>query len=117
MPAKRPASSLLLGGAHLGPLRFEARRACTDCHETPHGDQFAAWDAKGSCGACHTADDFVPAARFNHDTDASFALKGAHETVPCAQCHMRDAAAPPTAPLRYRPLSGRCESCHGKEAR
>jgi len=114
--AKQPESSLLLGGAHFGALQFEATRECADCHKTPHGDQFAAWDARGGCAACHTADAFVPAAEFNHDTDASFPLKGAHETVPCAQCHVRDAAAPPPAPLRYRPLSGRCESCHGKES-
>ncbi len=115
-PATQAQSTLVLAKSRFGVLQFTAMRACADCHETPHGDQFAAWDAKGGCHACHTVDAFAPAAAFNHETDASFRLTGAHETLPCGQCHVRDAAAPPTEPLRYRPLSGRCETCHGKES-
>ena len=82
--------------------------------QTPHGTQFDA--RQGGCAACHTADAFVPAGKFDHTRDASFALTGAHEKVPCAQCHK---AAPKSADpkvLMYRPLSGRCESCHSKES-
>lgn len=117
--ATRPAgrSSLLLAGTRFSPLTFTAARDCASCHESPHGAQFAAWDAKGGCAACHSAEAFVPADRFDHDRDAAFALKGAHERVPCAQCHVKPAGAPASAPLAYRPLPTACESCHGKEAR
>jgi hypothetical protein len=115
-PATQTQSTLILARGRFATLQFAAKRACVDCHQTPHGDQFAAWDAKGGCAACHTEDAFAPAAEFHHDTDASFALTGAHERLACGQCHVRDAAAPPTAPLPYRPLSGRCETCHGKES-
>jgi hypothetical protein len=113
-PAQRQAT-LVLAGGHFGPLQFEAKHECAECHKTPHGTQF---DARtGGCAACHTADDFVPAGQFNHDTDASFALKGAHEKVPCAECHKPDPKSVDPKILTYRPLSGRCESCHGKESK
>ena len=114
-PAAQKQSSLLLAGGHFGALQFEAKHECVDCHKTPHGTQFDA--RKGGCAACHTEDAFVPAGKFNHDTDASFALKGAHEKVPCAQCHKTDPKSADPKILMYRPLSGRCESCHGKESK
>jgi len=116
---KRPAatqkqSSLVLGRGMFGPLQFTAKRECADCHKTPHGTQFDA--RKGGCAACHTADDFVPAANFDHTRDASFSIKGAHEKVPCAECHTPAPAGASPKVLMYSPLSGRCESCHGKES-
>ncbi len=115
-PSTTTRSTLVQGPGGFADLQFEAKRECAACHDTPHGDQFVAWDARGGCAVCHAADAFVPAAKFDHTADASFSLNGAHEKVPCARCHVRDAAAPPTTPLRYRPLSGRCETCHGKES-
>jgi hypothetical protein len=115
-PSRAAQSTLVRGGGQFGRLTFEAKTDCAGCHETPHGKQFDDWNSRGGCAACHTTEAFVPASRFNHDTEASFPLKGAHEKVACAQCHVRDAALPASAPLRYRPLSGRCESCHGKES-
>ena len=116
-PAATGRSTLVRGPGGFGELRFEAPRACAACHDSPHGDQFAAWDAKGACAACHGLEAFVPASRFDHDTAASFALRGAHEKVPCARCHVTRAAGPTGGILLYRPLSGECESCHAKESR
>jgi hypothetical protein len=113
-PTVRPQSTLILAGGRFGALQFEAKHECADCHKTPHGAQFDA--RQGGCAACHTADAFQPAGNFNHDRDASFALKGAHETVPCAQCHVKDPKGTDPNALLYRPLSGKCESCHGKES-
>lgn len=110
-------STLVRAGTRFAPLTFTARRECVACHESPHGTQFAAWDAKGGCAACHSAEAFVPADRFNHDRDASFPLKGAHERVACGQCHVKDPAGPNPTVLLYTPLSTACESCHGKESR
>jgi len=115
-PPVAKQSSLVRAGGSFGELRFETKHECVDCHKTPHGDQFDAWTIRGGCAACHSVDTFAPAQKFNHDRDASFSLKGAHETVPCIQCHTRDPESTDPKSLIYRPLSGRCESCHGKES-
>jgi hypothetical protein len=120
---KRPAtthrSSLIRSGTSYGELRFDSKKEdCVDCHQTPHGDQFAGRTDRGRrCDACHTVDAFGPAGKFDHDRDASFALKGAHERVPCNQCHPKDAKSADPKALIYRPVSGKCESCHGKESK
>lgn len=107
-------SSMRLGSGRFGALQFEAKHECVDCHTTPHGTQFDA--RQGGCAACHTADAFAPAGTFDHTRDASFSLKGAHEKVPCAQCHKPDPKNADPKGVIYRPLSGQCESCHGKES-
>lgn len=95
-------------------LSLAAARSCSGCHTGPHGTQFAARTDKGRCDACHSADVWRPAARFDHERDAAFSLKGGHARVLCARCHP---AARPSADRRYRPVSAKCESCHGKEVR
>jgi hypothetical protein len=111
-------SSLIAGGASFAELRFETKTACADCHENPHGNQFSSRKDGGRCEACHTTDAFQPAARFDHNRDAAFSLKGAHEKVPCNRCHSNDVSGGHPERLLFRPLSGKCESCHGgKETR
>jgi len=110
-------SSLVGGGARFGPLQFEAKQECVACHKSPHGDQFAARKDRGRCEACHDLDAFAPASRFDHDRDAAFSLKGAHERVPCNQCHHVDPRGGNPQAVIYRPLSAKCESCHGKESK
>jgi len=118
-PAVAPKrSTLVLARTSFPELRFESnRRNCVDCHQTPHGDQFDGRPDGGKCEACHTVDAFAPATRFDHTRDASFSLKGAHETVPCQQCHRVETVGNRPKTVRYRPLSGKCESCHGKESK
>ncbi|MEO8139569.1 MAG: hypothetical protein ABI742_07990, partial [Gemmatimonadota bacterium] len=111
-------SSLIAAGVTFAELRFEAPTTCAECHETPHGAQFSSRTDKGRCDACHTTEAFQPAGRFDHDRDASFSLKGAHEKVPCNRCHSIDVSGGNPRRLIFRPLSGKCESCHGgKEVR
>jgi hypothetical protein len=111
-------SSLVSGGGSFAESRFEAKTACADCHENPHGDQFASRADGGRCEACHTVDAFQPAGRFDHNRDATFSLKGGHEGVECNRCHTTDIASGDPKRLRYKPLSGKCEHCHGgKETR
>lgn len=100
------------------PLGFTAKVMCADCHETVHGTQFAGRKDGGACESCHSADGFAPAARFDHNKDASFSLKGAHQNVPCNRCHPTDTKSTDPSRLNYRPVSGKCEACHaGKETR
>ena len=116
-PPVAKQSSLVRAGGTWAELRLVAQETCVACHTNPHGTQFDAWNAKGACAACHSVETFAPAQKFNHDTDASFSLKGAHEKVPCGQCHVRDPKSADPRVLVYRPLSGRCDTCHGKEVR
>lgn len=88
---------------------FSASRTCAGCHATPHGTQFAARADRGGCDACHDADAWRPAARFDHERDAAFSLAGAHARVPCGSCHRSGGAS---ADRVYRPVSAKCESCH-----
>jgi hypothetical protein len=111
--AKR--SSLLLAASGIPELRFEAKHACADCHQTPHGSQFDARNDRGRCEACHGVDAFAPASKFDHTRDATFSTRGAHERVACNQCHPTDRKARTSQALIYRPVSGKCESCHGQE--
>ena len=114
IPGAAPASTLLLTAKGVTTLLFTARRstACQSCHESPHGAQFAGRKDRGACEGCHGVDRFAPAARFDHDRHATFALTGAHAKVACAQCHKPETTATGVKRVVYRPLSGKCESCH-----
>lgn len=113
--ASRPA---LLRQAAVRTVGLEAPRVCAECHQTPHGTQFDSRADRGRCEACHGTDRFQPASRFDHDRDASFRLGGGHERVPCNRCHPTEVSATGKPQLRYRPVSGKCESCHaGQEVR
>ena len=111
----KPRSTLVLSGTSFPSLKFEEKQQCDDCHKTPHGEQFTGRKGGEKCDVCHGADDFKPAARFDHNKDASFSLKGAHEKVACSECHPIDPASGADKRVIYRPVSGKCESCHGKE--
>ena len=108
----KPASSTLVQSAR-GITRFPApaasMRSCATCHANPHGDQFAGRKDR-SCESCHGVDAFAPAPGFDHER-ASFSLRGAHAKVACARCHERKNVGGVVMTV-YRPLSGRCESCH-----
>jgi len=115
------AGSLVLARWTFPPMKFTtpagAGCAAAGCHSNPHGGQFAGRPDRGACESCHGTDAFRPAARFDHDRDASFALKGAHANVPCDRCHKSDRGPGGKPVTVYRPVSGKCESCHGDGAK
>lgn len=110
----RGASSLLRGTGPERRLPFGiAKRACADCHADPHGAQFTA--GRGTtkpCEACHGAETFRPASRFDHERDASFRLGKAHAGVPCARCHLSKPMGDGRPGVVYRETPSRCEVCH-----
>ncbi len=118
MRAPEAASTLVLAPRGVASLPFTHTRSttCRSCHEgdSPHGAQFASRKDGGACESCHGTDSFAPASRFDHDRDASFPLAGAHANVPCAACHRTETTGAGKARVVYRPLSGRCESCHAR---
>lgn len=114
--AARATSTLVRStrGVTAFPAKVPASRTCESCHQNPHGDQFAT-RKDHRCESCHGVEAFVPAARFDHERDASFALKGAHARVPCQSCHASRTIGGVSV-TAYRPLSGKCESCHDKRS-
>ncbi|MGB5704061.1 MAG: hypothetical protein WBM48_14660, partial [Polyangiales bacterium] len=69
---KRPRTRLELGAL-----------ACADCHENPHGDQFAAEMRAGGCAQCHS-DVGWNSPRIDH---SEWPLTGAHAKTACESCH------------------------------
>jgi hypothetical protein len=108
-------STLVAAGGVVRVVRFEADSTCASCHTSVHGTQFDGRKGGSGCEHCHGEDGFVPASRFNHDRDASFALGTGHQRVPCAACHRATETVGGTPRVIYRPLSGKCESCHLKK--
>jgi len=99
--------TLLLALAFAGPLAAQQRTT------SPHGD------LKLDCTACHQSNSWTSiqvSKQFDHGR-YGFPLTGAHEKVACDRCHVRDPKSSDPRALAYRPLSGRCDSCHGKEVR
>jgi hypothetical protein len=117
---KAPATdfSLAADSTRVRMLRFDnPRRKCADCHNSPHGDQFAHRKDKGACEGCHDDQAFAPAPRFDHNRDSRYKLEGGHLKAKCAGCHVpRPQPSGPPA-VTYRPLSMRCESCHSSNMR
>lgn len=113
LKAKPSARSLLAAAAAMRPLRFEEpKRACAECHRTPHGDQFAHRKDRGACDGCHDQRAFAPAPRFDHDRDSRYRLDGSHRRTPCAGCHPSKPGPDGRPYTLYRPIPTRCEACH-----
>ncbi|KPK15523.1 MAG: hypothetical protein AMJ62_08930 [Myxococcales bacterium SG8_38] len=89
-------------------LRVQTRQ-CADCHENPHGDQFAREMAEGGCASCHSSSGW-DAPKIDH---SSWPLTGAHAEASCDSCHrpspddrMRGGGA------TYRGAPRECAGCH-----
>ena len=113
-PRPAAASTLLFNAKGVTPLPYTSKRAagCQACHASPHGTQFASRRDGGKCESCHDVSSFASAPRFDHDRDAAFKLQGAHARVACASCHKPSPTGDGKTRVLYRPLSGKCESCH-----
>ncbi len=85
---------------------------CGSCHKDNHQGQFAS-SQQSRCENCHSQIDWTKLT-FNHETQSTFSLKGAHSNVPCRSCHYEEQNGNATF-VRYTPLSGTCESCHAKK--
>lgn len=117
LKAPHATSTLVLAAKGVTSFPFsEHRTTCQSCHETPHGTQFSTRKDRGACESCHGVASFTPAERFDHETQAAFSLAGAHAHTPCVQCHREERTASGAKKVMYRPLSGKCESCHAGQA-
>lgn len=89
----------------------DAPTACGGCHRDPHAGQFAAAAGQVGCERCHEVNDWS-APGFDHQTGSAFPLEGAHATLECGRCHLREVVSG-TPTTRYKPLPTRCAGCHG----
>lgn len=97
-PGKRPRVSFKV-----------AKKVCVDCHDNPHGDQFAAEMAKGGCAQCHNTTGWNQP-NIDHST---WPLTGAHSRAKCESCHSPSKADKKTGSgATYRGVPRECEGCH-----
>ncbi|MDQ7007436.1 MAG: cytochrome c3 family protein [Acidobacteriota bacterium] len=112
--AEGPA--LLDAALDLRRLPFGERRSqCSDCHDDPHGGQFAASRGGAACDRCHSSDSFRPAGGFDHERDSDFRLGGAHRGLACEKCHRPALEREGKRIVLYRPLPSACRDCHGSK--
>jgi len=84
---------------------------CVGCHEDIHAGQFAAASENRGCEACHGNSQWKPGT-FDH-ARTSFPLDGAHQKVPCQDCHSTRREVNGRMVVFYRPTPRDCVSCHG----
>lgn len=86
-----------------------SKTRCENCHENPHGSQFAEAMRKNGCASCHTAAGWdIP--KIDHSI---WPLTGSHASTQCSRCHQvseaeRKAGNGPS----YRLAPRDCEGCH-----
>ncbi len=85
--------------------------ACVGCHEDVHAGQFATMADGQGCEACHDNLKWKPG-KFDHQR-TSFSLAGAHERVPCKDCHKTRKDIDGRTVVFYKPTPKDCVSCHG----
>jgi hypothetical protein len=93
-------------------IRFRtASKDCSGCHENIHGDQFNVDGRSPDCATCHEVSKWKPS-QFDHEKKARFSLAGAHQSVPCRQCHKSKTEIEGRAVLIYRQAPRQCSACH-----
>lgn len=88
---------------HRGDL-YENKLA-TDCLSCHRKDDVHEGRNGARCEDCHQTSAWKPA-RFDHDRNTDFPLRGAHREVACEACHTR--------PVHEQKLGRACADCHAK---
>ncbi len=83
-------------------------KACADCHENVHGDEFAEAGVT-DCKRCHVSEDWYPS-KFDH-SKTSYPLDGKHVSVDCKKCHKPDPDPTKKVPSFKLPKH-ECRDCH-----
>ncbi len=91
-----------------GPQLYGVGARCADCHQDPHRQTLGA-----DCQRCHNESAWTGrAVAFRHNRDSRFALRGAHPTVACEQCHKPPKPGAALAEATFRGLATDCAACH-----
>jgi hypothetical protein len=89
----------------------KAPARCEGCHEDAHASQFSKYGNPPRCDDCHNSMRWRPST-FDHEAGSAFSLKGAHQAVPCAQCHFLFRQVNGRKVLYYKPTLKECAGCH-----
>jgi hypothetical protein len=84
---------------------------CSSCHEDIHAGQFSSNADPADCTRCHQAQKWAPSA-FNHDTQSSYKLTGAHRNVRCGLCHSESTVKAGKKIIVYKGIPRDCSACH-----
>ena len=103
------ATALSLGARKV--VFQNAPLACVGCHEDVHAGQFASQSSNQGCETCHDTIKWKTG-KFDHQR-TSFSLTGAHERVPCKDCHNTKKEVNGRVVVFYKPTPKDCVSCHG----
>lgn len=82
---------------------------CGACHTDVHRGQFRDYE---TCATCHVSEWKWNYVRFDHNSQSSFPLEGAHAHVPCSGCHMSVDLKGGGQVVQYKPLRKECGDCH-----
>ena len=85
--------------------------ACASCHLDVHAGQFTKEGRSGACDQCHNTDKWSPSL-FDHERQTDFSLRGAHEKVPCKDCHTGYRLVAGKRVLFYKLTPRLCADCH-----
>lgn len=87
-------------------------QACADCHDNPHGTQFAVEMADDGCASCHSTAGWNRP-NIDHNT---WPLTGAHENAACESCHTpSDEDRRSGRGASYRGVARECAGCHADD--
>jgi hypothetical protein len=96
-------SAVKCGDCHKeGPAKATPM-ACYSCHRKDDKHKGMLGE---KCETCHSAQDWK-SARFDHDKDTSYPLRGKHRSAKCESCH--------TQPVHKFKLQSECSACHAKD--
>jgi hypothetical protein len=84
---------------------------CSSCHEDIHAGQFSSAAGPSDCTRCHQTQKWVPS-EFNHETQSSYKLTGAHRNVRCGLCHSETTARAGKKIVVYKGVPRECSACH-----
>lgn len=99
-PLKGAHVNATCDGCHAKTEKFrKAPSQCFDCHKADDAHKGA---LGRECASCHSEERWKKPKTFDH-SKTRFPLKGAHEKVTCAVCHIGE---------RYKDLPHACVDCH-----
>lgn len=82
-PLENKHAEVPCAACHFGNRYDGTPQACASCHSPDDVHR----GARGTdCASCHTTKEWQTA-RFNHEKETGFALRGAHADTACASCH------------------------------
>ena len=98
-PLRGRHKDISCGACHGNDIHAKLKSSCIACHKA---DDYHRGNFGDKCDNCHKEEEWGKA-KFDHNKDTSFVLRGKHEKTACVACHHADVHAH---------LAHDCLSCH-----